>query len=127
MRRKSGSACRYHHHIHFQAYQFRRQFGKPLALAFGKTPFDQQVLAFDITTLAQPAPKTIKDVGVEGSRARRRCQETDAPNLALLFRKRIERRDQRARAKRCDKSAASFLVHFWSLQEPEFAMCVKRS
>ena len=84
----SGARCRTasnNDNVHFKTYQLARKEEKAIVVSDGRTPFNAEVFALDISEVAHSLPKgTVVIVGVDKLELATR-KKTYSPNFALLL------------------------------------------
>src|SRR5208337_704065 len=85
-------------HVHLEPYQFCCEAREALVLVVGKAPIDDQILAFDPATVAQPSAQLLDTCCVSGLRSGQKTADARCPRPGLCLGAR--KRDEHACCKR---------------------------
>jgi hypothetical protein len=101
-----GGGCAWgHDDINLERDEFGRDSGEPLELPLGRSVFDHEVAALDVTEVTQSLKKGLSQVGVTGRLVPQPAYSSDLGRLLGLSRKRSDQQGESA-------SEESATVHY---------------
>jgi hypothetical protein len=108
-----GSECASTHEddINLERNQFGRKSGEPLELPLGRSGFDHEVAALDVTEVTQSLEEGLSQVGISGQVERQVAYSSDLGRLLCLG---GERGDDDAASEHRDEGAP---LHHWVLAQ----------